>query len=324
KIGTIIVATGYDTFDARLKPEFGYELYDNVITSLEFERLISPSGPTGGKIEIKGKEPKDVVFICCVGSRDKQVGNEYCSRVCCMYVAKQAYLVKKRIPDANVTVCYMDVRAFGKGFEEFYEKVQKEGITYRRGNPGEIYKRGDKLIVKGEDTLLGKPYEIEADLVVLATGLIPNKEADKIANMLKLSKSPDKFFLEAHPKLRPVDTAIEGVFLAGCCQSPKDIFDTISQARGAAAAAISPMAVGKVRTEAATSEIREEICIGCRTCEKICAYDALSFDEERKVMVVNEALCKGCGSCNSACPSGAASVRHFRDQQIYAQLEMLI
>lgn len=323
EIGTVIVATGYDVFDANLKPEFGYDLYNNVITSLEFERIASASGPTQGKIIINGKEPKDIVFIQCVGSRDAQIGNEYCSRICCMYTAKQAYLVKKRIPDANVTVCYMDIRAFGKGFEEFYEKVQREGVIYRRGNPGEIYKKGDKLIVRGEDTFLGEPYEIEADLVVLAIGTNPNKDADRIAKMLKLSQSPDRFLLEAHPKLRPVDTAIDGIFLAGCCQSPKDIFDTISQARAAAAAAISPMAMGKVKTEATISEVREEICIGCRSCEEVCAYSALSFDETKKIMVVNEALCKGCGSCASACPSGAAAARHFKDIQIYAQLEAL-
>ncbi|MHC1635875.1 MAG: FAD-dependent oxidoreductase [Candidatus Methanospirareceae archaeon] len=254
EVGAIIIATGFELFDPFKKPEYGYDLYDNVITGLEFERLCSASGPTRGKIEINGKEPKEVVFISCVGSRDKQVGNNYCSRVCCMYTAKQAHLLKEHLPDANITICYMDVRAFGKGFEEFYERVQREGITYRRGIPGEIYKRGDKLIVKGEDTLLGKPYEIEADLVVLATAIVPRKETEELLKMLKLSQSSDGFIAEEHQKIGPVDTAVDGVFLAGCCQSPKDIPDTVAQAKAAAAAAITTISGGKIKIESRRGE----------------------------------------------------------------------
>ncbi|MFQ6057525.1 MAG: 4Fe-4S binding protein [Anaerolineae bacterium] len=324
EVGTIIVATGFDPFDARLKPEFGYEVYDEVITGLEFERLSSASGPTGGRISINGKEPKDVVFIQCVGSRDKSVGNEYCSRVCCMYTAKQAHLVREKIPDARITVFYMDVRAFGKGFEEFYDRVREEGVLYRRGNASEVYKKGDRLVVRAEDTLLGETIEVEADLVVLATGLVPREDTQDLTSLLKLSRSPDGFFLEAHPKLRPIDTATEGIYLAGCCQGPKDIPDAVAQAKGAASSALIPLSQGKVKVEPIIAVINEEVCSGCRICEATCVYDALSFEEEKGVMTVNDVLCKGCGACSPACPSGAISMNHFTDEQILAQVEAVL
>ncbi|MGD9375262.1 MAG: 2Fe-2S iron-sulfur cluster-binding protein [Anaerolineae bacterium] len=237
-VGAVVVATGFDPFDATLKPEFGYGRYPNVISGLEFERLASASGPTAGKIKLNGMEPREIVFIHCVGSRDKLEGEEYCSRICCMYTAKQAHLAHDKIQGAKITVFYMDVRAFGKGFEEFYDRVRAEGVIYRRGNPSEIYKRGDKLIVRAEDTLLGKTIEVPADLVVLATGVQPRADADQVADMLQLEFSGDGFFAEAHPELRPVDTQRPGIFLAGTCQAPKDIPDTVSQAKAAAARAI--------------------------------------------------------------------------------------
>ena len=237
EVGSVVVAIGYDHFDARTKPELGYG-YPNVITAPEFERLSSESGPTAGKITLNGKEPKRVVFIQCVGSRDETVGNEYCSRVCCMYTAKQAHLVKEKLPKANVTVFYMDVRAFGKGFEEFYDRVKREGVMYRRGSVSEIYKRGDRVVVRAEDTILGEPLEMEADMVVLATGVVPRADVEDVAGLLDLERSPDGFFAEAHPKMRPVDTARDGVYLAGCCQGPKDIPDTVAQAKAAASSAI--------------------------------------------------------------------------------------
>ncbi len=243
-VGAIIVATGFDLFDPRLKPEFGYKLYPNVIHGLELERLCSASGPTKGEILIEGKKPKEVVFIHCVGSRDKTVGNEYCSRVCCMATAKQAHLLRDKIPDARITVLYMDVRAFGKGFEEFYERVQKERILYRRANPSEVYRRNGKLVVRGEDTLLGEPFELEADLVVLASGLVPRREEDRLKNMLGLENSSDKFYAEA-PGLDPIITKREGIFLAGCCQGPKDIPDTVAQASGAASLACALLSKGR-------------------------------------------------------------------------------
>jgi heterodisulfide reductase subunit A len=250
EVGSIIVATGYDVFDARLKPEFGYGIYPNVITGLELERLDEAGGPTGGKIEINGKEPKNVVFIQCVGSRDKSVGIEYCSRTCCMSTAKQALYIKHKVPEAKVTVCYIDIRAFGKGHEEFYERVQGEGVIYCRGTVSEVYQRGDKLIVRAEDTLLGEVYEEEADLVVLATGLRPTEDATELAKMLNISLGGDDFFLEAHPKLGAVESGVEGIYLAGCCQGPKDIADSVVQASAAAAMACVTLA----RTERAEKE----------------------------------------------------------------------
>jgi heterodisulfide reductase subunit A len=319
-VGTIIVATGYDPFDPKLKPEFGYGFYKHVVSALEFERLISASGPTQGKILVEGKEPKSIVFIQCVGSRDKTVNNEYCSRVCCMFTAKQAALVKDRIPDARITICYIDIRAFGKGYEQFYDQVQQKGIFYRKGIPSEIYQRSGRLIVKADDELLGEPYEEEADLVVLATGLTPRRDANHIRSLLKLSQSPDRFFLEAHPKLRPLDTATDGIFLAGTCQGPKDISDTVAQAHGAASRATIPLFAGKVKIEPITSVVDVSFCAGCGLCEEICEFRALKLDLYRKIMTVNEALCKGCGACNAACPSGAISLRHFKTEQIIAQI----
>jgi heterodisulfide reductase subunit A-like polyferredoxin len=251
-VGSIILATGFDPFNPKLKPEFGYGIYPNVLHGLEIERLCSASGPTKGEIIIQGNKPKEVVFIHCVGSRDKTAGNEYCSRVCCMYTAKQAHLLRDKIPDANITVLYMDVRAFGKGFEEFYERVQKERIVYRRGNPSEVYRRNGKLVVRAEDTLLGEPFELEADLVVLASGLVPRKEDDLLKDILKLEKSPDGFYAEA-PGLDPVVTGVDGIFLAGCCQGPKDIPDTVAQASGAASMACAFVARGR-KTEVNTPE----------------------------------------------------------------------
>lgn len=235
-VGAIVVATGYDVFDAHRKPELGYGIYPEVITTLEFERLVSASGPTAGKIILNGKTPRKIVFIQCVGSRDRILDLPNCSRVCCMAVAKQAHLAHDRIPGAEITVFYMDVRAFGKGFEEFYDRVRQEGIIYRRGNPSEIVRRGDRLVVRAEDTLLGEPIEIEADLVVLAVGLQPRQDADRLANILNLARSTDGYFQEAHPKMSTIESNIPGVFLAGCCQGPKDIPDTVAHAKAAASA----------------------------------------------------------------------------------------
>ncbi len=237
-VSAIVVATGFDIFEPSRKPEFGYGVYPQVITTMEFERLASASGPTAGKISLNGKPPKKVVFIQCVGSRDRSLDIPYCSRVCCMVVAKQAHLAHERLPGAEITVFYMDVRAFGKGFEEFYDRVRQEGIIYRRGNPSEIIRCGERLVVRAEDTLLGELVEVEADLVVLAVGLQPRTDAGAIAQTLNLKQGTDGFFREDHPKLRTVESGIPGVFLAGCCQGPKDIPDTVAHAKAAASAAM--------------------------------------------------------------------------------------
>jgi heterodisulfide reductase subunit A len=245
EVGAIIVATGYDLIEPRTKPEFGYGVYPQVMTGIEFERLSSASGPTMGDITVNGKEPKDVVFIKCVGSRDPHTGVPYCSRFCCMYTAKHAHLVRDKIPDANITVFYMDVRAFGKGYEEFYDRVKHERVMYRRGEPSEVYRRGDKLVVLAEDTLLGQPIEVEADLVVLATAVVPRTDVAEVAAQLGVERSPDGFFQEAHAKFRPVDTQVDGVFLAGCCQGPKDIPDTVAHAKAAASSALRTLCVAQ-------------------------------------------------------------------------------
>jgi heterodisulfide reductase subunit A len=237
-VASIIVATGFDLIDPRTKPEFGYGVYPNVLTGLEFERLSSASGPTAGKILLNDQEPRDVVFIHCVGSRDPHTGVPYCSRICCMYAAKHAHLVRDKLPDARITVFYMDVRAFGKGYEEFYDRVKHERVMYRRGEPSEVYRRGERLVVRVEDTLLRRTVEVEADLVVLATAVVPRADGAAVADLLGLARSPDGFFQEAHPKLRPVESNRPGVFLAGCCQGPKDIPDTVAQAKAAAASAM--------------------------------------------------------------------------------------
>ena len=319
KAGAIIIATGFDPFDAHLKPEFGYGQYSQVITALEFEKLAS-----GGNILVDGKEPRDVVFIKCVGSRDRTVGNPYCSRVCCMYTAKQAHLVQQELPSANITVLYMDVRAHGKGFEEYYDLVRETGVNYRRGNPAEINKHGDRVVVRFEDTFLDEFVDIEADLVVLATGMVPRPETSEVAQLLKLSHSADGFLLEAHPKLRPVDTASAGIFLAGCVQAPKDITDTIAQAKAAAVSAMIPFARGVVTVESATCVVDEGLCAGCGMCEEICPYGALRLDTRKGVMSANVVLCKGCGACAAICPSNAITLLHFTPRQVMAQMDALL
>jgi heterodisulfide reductase subunit A len=321
--GTIVVATGFAPFDPRLKPEFGYDHYERVITGLELERLLSSSGPTGGNLPAHWGVPESMVFIQCVGSRDKTVGNEYCSRICCMYTAKQANLLREKFPDMRITVCYIDVRAFEKGSEEFYTEVQEGGVIYRKGIPSEIYQRGDKLIVKAEDSLLGEVYEEEVDLVVLATGLTPAREATGLRNLFKLSQTPDRFFMEAHPKLRPLDTAIDGIYLSGTCQGPRGIADTVAHAHGTASRATIPLFQGKVKIEPITASIDAEICSGCGLCEDVCEYQALKRDVYRGHMIVNAALCKGCGTCHSVCPVKAVTVKQFKTEQVLVQIEMM-
>ncbi len=319
KIGAIIIAAGYNVFDPRQKPEFGYGVYPQVVTTLELEGRLA-----AGDLRVDGKTPQDVVFIKCVGSRDKQLGRPYCSRVCCMISAKQAQLVRQALPDARVTVFYMDVRTFGKRGEEFYDEARRAGVRYRRGNVSEIYRRGDRVVVRVEDTLLGRTLEHEADLVVLAVGMEPRPEVADIAALLKLPRSADGFFLEAHPKLRPVDTAVDGVFLAGCCQSPKDIPDTVAQAKAAAASALIPLMRGVVPMEAATAIVDPELCAGCGMCVEICPFGAPALDPFWGVSRVNAVLCKGCGACAVTCPSKAIRLQHFTPDQILAQVEALV
>ncbi|HIH78112.1 MAG TPA: CoB--CoM heterodisulfide reductase iron-sulfur subunit A family protein [Halobacteria archaeon] len=239
-IGSIIVATGFDPFDPNLRPELAYDKYKNVITSLEFERMLDENGPTKGKIIVDGKEPKSIVFAHCIGSRDKKVDNPYCSRICCMYTAKEAYMAKEKIPDATIAVSYIDMRAFGKGYEQFYEEVQKKQVLYRRGVAAEIYGNGDKVVLRAEDTLLSEPYEFSADLIVLAVGVEPRSDSAKLANVLGLQLDDCGFFVEKNV-YDTCETEKDGVFIAGCCQGPKDIPDSLMQGSAAAAKAIGLM-----------------------------------------------------------------------------------
>jgi heterodisulfide reductase subunit A len=244
-----------------------------------------------------------------------------------MYTAKQSRLVREMLPEAEVTVFYIDVRAFGKGAEEFYDDARNKGVRYRRGNVSEIYRRRsdpDRVVLVAEDTLLGQPIEFEADLVVLAVGMEPREGTSEISQLLKLPRSGDGFFLEAHPKLRPVDTAMQGVFLAGCCQGPKDIPDTVAQAKAAASSALIPLIRGSVPVESATAVVSEELCAGCGMCVDVCPYDAPALDELWGVSRINAVLCKGCGACAVTCPSKAIRLQHFTAEQVLAQVDALV
>ena len=326
-VGCIIVTTGFDNFDPTVMSQFGYGRYDNVINGIQFERMSNASGPTGGKLVLKnGSAPQSVAILHCVGSRDMNY-HEYCSRVCCMYSLKFSHLVREKIPDAKIYQMYIDLRCFGKGYEEFYNRLQEEGVNFIRGRAAEVTDIAEtpeekgKLMVLCEDTLIGRQRRIPVDMVVLSTALEARADASEVAKLFSISRSKDGFFLEKHPKLDPIATTTDGVFIAGCCQGPKDIPDTVAQASAAAARVMAMIDKGSVAVEAATSFIESEFCSGCKTCILLCPYTAISFDEEKKVSVINEALCKGCGTCAAACPSGAITSRHFTTEQIMAQLE---
>ena len=322
-IGTIIVATGYDPYNPTEKKEWSYESAENVITGMELERLINASGPTQGHVlkPSDGDHPKSVAFIQCVGSRDEQINKPYCSRVCCMYAMKNAQLIKDHEPDTEVTIYYMDIRAFGKGFEEFYKRSQeKYGIKFIRGRPATVLENPDQtLTIRAEDTMLAKVTEYNYDMVVLSVGLEPPEGIEELRQTIGLSKSADGFLMEAHPKLRPVDTLTDGVYLAGVSQGPKDIPDAVAQASGAAARAAIPMVKGEVEIEPIVANVNEDVCGGCEVCLELCPFGAIEREDEQAH--VNIALCKGCGTCVAACPSGAMDQQHFRTRQIMAQIE---
>jgi heterodisulfide reductase subunit A len=326
-VGCIIVTTGFDSFDPSVMAPYGYGKYDNVLTGMQFERMSNSSGPTSGKILLKdGSAPRSIAILHCIGSRDVNY-HEYCSRVCCMYSLKFSHIVHEKVPDAEIYQMYIDMRCFGKGYEEFYARLQEEGVNFIRGRAGEITNLPEneeekgKLVVLVEDTLVRRKRRIPVDMVVLSTALEPRTDAGDVARMFSISRSSDGFFLEKHPKLDPVATTTDGVFIAGCCQGPKDIPDTVAQASAAAARVLSMISRGDVEIESATSFVDENLCSGCKTCLGLCPYNAISFDEEKKVSVINEALCKGCGTCAAACPAGAIISRHFTTEQIMAQLE---
>jgi len=325
-VGAIILSTGYKTFDARRISRYGYGKYKNVYTSLEIERLVNASGPTGGEVKLKdGSRPKSVGIIHCVGSRDEKT-NRYCSRLCCMASLKLAHLIHERT-GAVVYNFYIDIRSAGKGYEEFYDKLLKEGIHFIRGRVAEVSdwamspEEEGKLVIRAEDTLIGMVRRIPVDMVVLSVGLEPQADAEDVRRLFNISCSSDGWFLERHPKLAPVSTFTEGITLAGACQGPKDIPDAVAQAGAAAAEALALIDRGYVELEPNTAFLTEELCSGCKTCISLCPYTALSYDEQKKKASINQALCKGCGTCVAACPSGALNQNLFTDEQIFEEIK---
>ncbi len=326
EVGAIILTTGFSLFDPTPIHQYGYGRLDNVITSLEFERMINSAGPTEGHIKLKdGREPESVAIFHCVGSRDERY-HEYCSRVCCMQSMKFAHLLKEHA-NAEVYEFYIDIRSFGKGYEEFYNRMLKEGTIFIRGRPAEVTDVAEtseekgKLVVQFEDTLAGVQRRQPVDMVVLSCALEPQLDVEAVARMFNISRSADGFFLERHPKLEPVSTMTDGVFVAGCCQGCKDIPDTVAQASAAAGEVLAMISRGKVEIESATAVVNERICSGCQVCKLVCPYSAIDFDEKKEVCRVNEALCKGCGACVGGCPSDAISLNHFTNEQIVAEME---
>ena len=336
--GAIVVATGFDTIKLDKYGEYAYNESKDVITSLELERIMNAAGPTKGHLErlSDGKAPKEIVFIQCVGSRcaDSR-GKPYCSKICCMYTAKHAMLIRDKYPDTNVTVFYIDVRTPGKNFDEFYRRaVEDYGVNYIKGQVGKVAPQSDgSLLVQGVDLLENKQILKKADMVVLATAIEPNPDVRKIATMLTASIDTNNFLTEAHPKLRPVESPTAGVFLSGVCQGPKDIPETVAQAGAAAVKVIGLLAKDKLKTNPCTAKPDELRCNGCSQCANVCPYGAISYEnrqvndhgirEERHVAVVNSALCQGCGACTVTCPSGAMDLQGFSNRQIIAEVDAI-
>ena len=339
KYGAIIVATGYNPIDLKKFDEYAYSQSPDVVSSLEFERLCNASGPTNGHLlrPSDGKEPKNIVFVQCVGSRcsaDSSKGHEYCSKVCCMYTAKHAILTRDHYPDTNCYVFYIDVRTPGKNFDEFYRRaVEQYGVHYIKGQVGKVTPLSDgTLDVQGSDLILNKQVHIKADMVVLAASIEADKSARPLATMLTTSMDNNDFFLEAHAKLRPVESPTAGIFLAGCCQGPKDIPETVAQSSGAAAKAICLLVKDKLKNNPCTAHPNENACNGCGQCANVCPYGAISYIDKdfrgpnrttitRHVSQVNTAMCQGCGACTVACPSGAMDLNGFSNKQILAEVD---
>ena len=340
KYGAIVVATGYEPISMDKFDEFAYSQSKDVITSLEFERLTNAAGPTAGKLlrPSDGEHPHTIVFVQCVGSRCEncaQKGKEYCSKICCMYTAKHAMLTRDKYPDTDVYVFYIDVRTPGKAFDEFYRRaVEEYGVHYIKGMVGKVSPEGGKLKVQASDLIAGKQLHIDADLVVLAAAIEPNKSARPLATMLTASMDTNDFFTEAHPKLRPVESPTAGVFLSGTCQGPKDIPETVSQAGAAASKVIGLLCKDKLTGNPCIASSNENMCNGCSSCERVCPYGAITYSDKefrmpdrttmvRRVASVNPAVCQGCGCCTVACPSGAMDLRGFANDQIMAEVDAI-
>jgi len=325
EIGNVAVCTGYKEFDASRVIHYGYGKLPNVITSFELETMIR-----AGKIETKeGRVPQYVAIIHCVGSRSKEF-HPYCSRVCCMTALKYAHEIKSAIPEAYISDIYIDMHAFGKGHEDFYRQSSEAKtlfLMYEKGDRPVIHKAPSKedceMLIEVNEKLSGEQIEIPADLVVLMVGMEAREDSHEIARLVNISQDKDGWFIESHPKLEPVATTTDGVFIAGTCVAPKDIPDTVSQARAAAARILARIAKGQIEVDAVYSVVNEDLCSGCRFCNQLCPYSAIEYDEEKKQSHIISALCKGCGVCVAACPSGAIKGRHFTDQQVLAQLDGL-
>ena len=335
--GAIVVATGFDTIKLDKYDEYAYSQSPDVITSLELERIMNAAGPTKGHLERMSdhRAPKSMVFIQCVGSRcaDNR-GKSYCSKICCMYTAKHAMLIRDKYPDVDVTVFYIDVRTPGKNFDEFYRRaVEEYGVHYIKGQVGKVAPQGDKLLVQGVDLLDNKRILMETDMVVLATAIEPNPDVRKIATMLTASIDTNNFLTESHAKLRPVESPTAGIFLSGVCQGPKDIPETVAQAGAAAVKVVGLLAKDHLVTNPCVAKSDTLLCNGCSSCEKVCPYGAISYEEQevndhgiretRRVAVVNSALCQGCGACTVACPSGAMDLQGFSNRQILAEVDAI-
>ena len=335
--GAIVVATGFDTIKLDKYDEYAYNQSPDVITSLELERIMNAAGPTKGHLERMSdhRAPKSMVFIQCVGSRcaDNR-GKSYCSKICCMYTAKHAMLIRDKYPDVDVTVFYIDVRTPGKNFDEFYRRaVEEYGVHYIKGQVGKVAPQGDKLLVQGVDLLDNKRILMETEMVVLATAIEPNPDVRKIATMLTASIDTNNFLTESHAKLRPVESPTAGIFLSGVCQGPKDIPETVAQAGAAAVKVVGLLAKDHLVTNPCVAKSDTLLCNGCSSCEKVCPYGAISYEEQevndhgiretRRVAVVNSALCQGCGACTVACPSGAMDLQGFSNRQILAEVDAI-
>lgn len=323
-VGAIVVATGYDLYGKERLGEYGGGRYPDVIDGLQFEAMLRPDGPTGGQIRrpSDGQTPKEVVWVQCAGSRDPELHMPYCSKVCCMYVAKQATLYKQRVPDGQATVFYIDIRSQGKGYEEFVQRAMEEhDVLYVRGKASKVFQENGRVTVWGVDTLTGLPLEVEADLVVLATATVPRADARELGQRLRVGTDEHGFFNEAHPKLRPVESLTAGVFLAGAAQFPKDIPETVAQASGAAAKVLRLFSQAQMVQEPVIAYVDPEICSGCGLCIPACPYEARTMHDWRHIAVVNTALCQGCGACAMVCPNKACQLRNLMPRQILSMME---
>jgi len=323
-VGGIVVATGYDLYGKERLGEYGGGRYPDVIDGLQLEAMLRPDGPTGGQIRrpSDGRVPKEVVWVQCAGSRDPELHMPYCSKVCCMVVAKQATLYKQQVPDGQATVFYIDIRSQGKGYEEFVQRAMEDhDVLYVRGKASKVFQEDGHVTVWGVDTLTGLPLEVEADLVVLATATVPRADARELGQRLRVSTDEHGFFSEAHPKLRPVESLTAGVFLAGAAQFPKDIPETVAQASGAAAKVLRLFSQAQMVQEPVIAYVDPEICSGCGLCIPACPYEARTMHDWRHIAVVNTALCQGCGACAMVCPNKACQLRNMMPMQILSMME---